>query len=85
LEDNIIIVDKLKYDDVLVSNRFIITTIQNSALINPPEIENFESGKYLLEIDSNGNEIKNRLIDFDKEHNEIFGSYKFEITEDNRK
>ena len=85
LEDNIIIADKLKYDDVLVSNRFLISFIQNSDLINQLEIENFKSGKYLLEIDSNGNEIKNRLIDFDKEHNEIFGSYKFEITEDNRK
>ncbi|RCW89707.1 hypothetical protein [Winogradskyella arenosi] len=85
LEDNIIIVDKLKFDDVLVSNRFIITTIQNLDLTNPTEIENFESGKYLLEIDSKGNEIKNRLLNFDKEHNEIFGSYKFEITLDNRK
>jgi hypothetical protein len=85
LEDNIIIVDNLKFDDVLVSNRFLISSIQNSDLTNPTEIENFESGKYLLEIDSNGNEIKNRLLDFDKEHRKIFGSYKFEITEDNRK
>ena len=85
LEDNVIIVDKLKYDDVLVSNRFIITTIQNSDLTNQTEIENFESAKYLLEIDSKGNEIKNRIIHFDKENNEIFSSYKFEITEDNRK
>jgi hypothetical protein len=85
LKDNIIIVDKLKFDDVLVSNRFIITSIQNSDLTNPTEIKNFESGKYLLEIDTNGNEIKNRILDFDKEHRKIFGSYKFEITEDNRK
>ncbi|PTX62670.1 hypothetical protein C8N46_10266 [Kordia periserrulae] len=85
LEDNIIIADKLKYDDVLVSNRFLISFIQNSDLTNLLEIESFESGKYLLQIDSSGNEIKNKLLNFDKEHNKIFSSYKFEITEDNRK
>ncbi len=71
LEDNIIIASNLKFDDVLVSNRFKIQHIQTSELTNPTEIQNYQSDKYLLEIDSNGNEI--------------IGSYKFEITEDNRK
>ncbi|MEO1032685.1 MAG: hypothetical protein AAFX55_14830 [Bacteroidota bacterium] len=85
LEENVITVDKLKFDDVLVSNRFKISSIQNSDLTIPTEIENFKSGKYLIEIDQKGNEIKNRLLDFDKEHRKIFGSFKFEIIEDNRK
>ncbi len=85
LDENIIIIDNLKLDDVLVSNRFKICSIQNSDLTNPTEAENFRSGKYLIEIDQKGNEIKNRLLDFDKEHRKIFGSFKFEITEDNRK
>jgi len=84
LKDSIITADKLKFDDVLVSNKFVIRSIQNSDFTNSTAIENLKSGQYILEIDQNGNEIKNRLLDFDKENNKIFGSYKFEITEDNR-
>lgn len=84
LKDSIITAEKLKFNDVLVSNRFVIRFIRNSDFTNPTEIKDFKSGQYILQIDQNGNEIKDRLLDFDKERNKIFGSYKFKITEDNR-
>ena len=81
IEDSIIKVDRKTFDDVLVSNTFVIRKVNNAF----GKDEKNGTRNYLIELDRNGKEIKNRLIDFDKAKNEIYDSYKFEITTDNRK
>lgn len=64
-----------------MSNTFVIGKVNNAF----GKDEKSGTTNYLIELDRNGKEIKNRLTDFDKAKNEIYDSYKFEITTDNRK
>ena len=81
IEDSLIKVDREKFDDVLVTSNFVIRKISNAF----GEDDKGKTRNYLIQLDKNGKEIKNRLVDFDKSKNEIYDSFKFEITEDKRK
>lgn len=80
INDSIITLDKNEFNDVLISNRFVIR--------NESTHENKEtnySKKYIVQIDKNGKEIKN-LETYDiKPTRLIQTSYKFDIIEYNRK
>ena len=79
--DSIITLDKKYYDDVLVTNRYVIRNIINAKGYDDSD----KTKKYLIEIDKKGAEIKNSVnYEFNPER-KIYSSYKFEITEDNRK
>ena len=81
IKDSLIKVDRKKFDDVLVTDKFVIRKIINAF----GEDDKGKTRNYIIELDQNGKEIKNRLVDFDKSKNEIYDSFKFEIIEDNRK
>ncbi|MFI0490849.1 hypothetical protein [Flavobacterium sp.] len=81
IEDSLIKVDRKKFDDVLVTDKFVIRKIINVF----GEDDKGKIRNYIIELDQNGKEIKNRLVDFDKSNNKIYDSFKFEIIEDNRK
>ena len=81
IEDSLIKLDRKKFDDVLVTDKFVIRKIINAF----GEDDKDKTRNYIIGLDQNGKEIKNRLVDFDKSKNEIYDSFKFEIIEDNRK
>ena len=76
-----ITVDKKKFDDVLITDKFVIRKIINAF----GENDNRKIRNYLIQLNENSKEIKNRLTDYDKSKKEIYDSYFFEIIEDNRK
>ena len=81
INDSIITLDKKYFDDVLVTNRYVIRNIINAKGYD-------ESGKnknYLIEINQKGLEIKNAFQYEFNPQRKIYYSYKFEITKDNRK
>lgn len=80
IKDSLITVDRERFDDILVSDKFVIRKIQNAFGEDDAEIKN-----YLIEVNQNGMLIKNWLLNFDKSGREIYDSFKFEIMEDNRK
>ena len=80
IEDSLIKVDRQNFDDVLVTNKFVIRKITNAF----GEDFKGKTRNYLIELDQNGKELKNKLVDFDKSKKEIYDSFKFEIVEDNR-
>ena len=81
IKDSLITLDKKYFDDILVTKHYVIRNI-----INAQGYDNSgENKKYLIQIDKNGLEINNNIIiEFNPERH-IHRSYKFEITEDNRK
>jgi hypothetical protein len=81
IKDSLITLDRKYFDDVLVTNKLVIRNIVNAF----GDDKSGKSKKYLIELDQNYKEIKNRLVDYDKSKNEIYNSFKFEIVEDNRK
>ena len=81
IKDSVITLDKKYFDNVLVTNRYVIRNIINAKGYD----ESGENKKYLIQVNQKGVEINNA---FDYEFNperKIYYSYKFEITEDNRK
>lgn len=80
LKDSLITIDRKKFDDVLITDKFVIRNISNAF----GENDNGKTKKYLIQIDENSKEIKNRLLGFDKSKNEIYDRYFFEVIEDNR-
>ena len=81
IKDSLITIDRKKFDDVLITDKFVIRNISNAF----GENDNGKTKKYLIQIDKNSKEIKNRLSGYDKSKNEIYDSYFFEVIEDNRK
>lgn len=81
LKDSLITVDRKRFDDVLITNKFVIRKISNAF----GENDNGKTKNYLVQLNSYNKEIKNRLSDFDKSKNEIYDSYFFEVIKDNRK
>lgn len=81
LEDNLIIVDRKSFDDVLITNKFVIRGITNAF----GENDNGKTKNYLIQLNENSKEIKNRLSGYNKYKNEIYDSYFFEVIEDNRR
>lgn len=81
IQDSLITLDRKYFDDVLVTNKLAIRNCTNAF----GKDECGKSKNYLIELDQNNNEVKNRLVDYDKFKKEIYRSYKFKIVEDNRK
>jgi len=79
--DSLITIDRKKFDDVLITDKFVIRNISNVF----GENDNGKTKKYLIQLNDNNKEIKNRLSGYDKSKNEIYDSYFFEVIEDNRK
>ena len=77
IKDNLIILDQTGFDDEIISNRF--------AIRNYKKEKNENSKQYIVQIDNQGNEIKNFLTYEIKPTREIYVSYKYGIVEDNRK
>ncbi|MFM9989319.1 hypothetical protein [Flavobacterium sp.] len=75
--DSIIILDRTDFNDKIVSNRF--------AIRNHKGKKNENLKEYMVQIDNQGNEIKNFLTYEIKPIREIYVSYEYEIVEDNRK
>ena len=81
IKDSLIILDKNYFDEFLVTNKFVIRRVTNTfTKENNKKVE-----KYLIQLDQSNKEIKNKIVDFDKSKNAIYGSFKYEIIEDNRK
>lgn len=80
ISDSLITLDRKYFDDVLVTNKLVIRDIVNAF----GDDQSDKSKKYLIELDKNYKEIKNRLVGYDESKNEIYLSFKFEIIEDNR-
>ncbi|TXI65175.1 MAG: hypothetical protein E6Q46_06440 [Flavobacterium sp.] len=58
IKDSIIIVDRNYFDDVLVTNKFVIRKIKNAF----GEDDKGKIKNYLLELDKNGKEINNNYL-----------------------
>ena len=81
IKDSIINLDRKEFDNILISNKFVIRKIASVSSKN----RKCEEKNYLVQLDQNGMEIKNKVVDFDESKNEIYDSFKFGISEDNRK
>lgn len=78
LKDSIVYLDRGNFDDNLVSEKFVVRTTLDSLK------KDIYPKKYLIQIDQNGNEIKNMFIGVTKNRDEIYDSDKYEIVVDNR-
>ncbi len=80
INDSIITLDKNEFDNVLISNRFVIRNKSADENKNTNDLK-----KYIVQIDMNGKEIKN-LETYDIKPTRLINtSYEFDIIEYNRK
>lgn len=79
IQDSIIGIDRKGFDDVLVSNRFVIRKIENA--FGDDTIGQFRTHNYLIQRDPYGDDINNWTIYRGKD---IDVPFKFEIVQDNR-